>query len=83
MFTDENFKASGEFNEMKSRLVVNGNDQDPEIYNDSSSPTAVVHSILTSLLVAAVNISYKLAKIDVKGAFVQTRMKGPDVFIKC
>jgi hypothetical protein len=83
MFTVEKFKASGEFDKMKSRLVANGNEQDPEIYHDSSSPTAAIHSILTSLLVAAVNISYKLAKIDVKGAFVQTRMKGPDVFIKC
>ena len=83
MFTVEKYKATGEFDKMKSRLVANGNEQDPELYHDNSSPTVANHSILTSLLVAAVNISYKLAKIDVKGAFVQTRMRGPDVFIKC
>jgi hypothetical protein len=83
MFTVEKFKANGEFDKMKSRLVANGNEQDPEIYYDRSSPTVAIHSIFTSLLVAAVNISYKIAKIDVKGAFVQTKMKGTDVYIKC
>jgi hypothetical protein len=30
---------------------------------------------------AAYNNSYKVAKVDVKGAFVQTEMEGPPVFI--
>jgi hypothetical protein len=59
------------------KFVANGNEQDPEIYYDRSS------SIFTSLLVAAVNISYIITKIDVKGAFVQTKMKGTaDVYIE-
>ena len=32
---------------------------------------------------AAYNNSYKMAKIDVKGAFIQTEMEGPPVYIKC
>ena len=38
---------------------------------------------MTALAVAACNPRIKAAKIDVKGAFIQTEMVGPPVFIKC
>jgi hypothetical protein len=64
-------------------MVANGNKQDPSLYPDKSSPTVTVHSILSYLTMAAYNNSYKMANIDVKGAFIQTEMEGPPVYIKC
>ena len=45
MFTIDTFLASGEFDKCKSRLVLHGNEQDPHLYTDKSSPTVAVHSI--------------------------------------
>jgi hypothetical protein len=61
---------------MKWRFIANGNEQDQDIYPDRSSPTVAVHSIMTALMVAAGNPCIKAAKIDVKGAFIQTKMVG-------
>jgi hypothetical protein len=83
MFSVEKFDAEGEFEKVRSRMVANGNEQDPELYLDKSSPTVAIHSILPCLSVAAYNTNYKMAKIDVKGAFIQTEMEGPPVYIKC
>ncbi len=83
MFSVEKFTAEGEVDKVKSRMVANGNEQDPELYPDKSSPTVAVQSILTCLATAAYDNSYKMAKVDVKGAFVQTEMEGPPVFITC
>ncbi len=68
---------------MKSRFVANGNEQDQYVYPDCSLPTVAVYSILTALAVATCNPCIKAAKIDVKGAFIQTEIVGPPVFIKC
>jgi hypothetical protein len=38
---------------------------------------------MTVLMVAACNGNYALGKLDVKGAFIQTEMKGTPVYIKC
>jgi hypothetical protein len=38
---------------------------------------------MAALTVAVCNPCIKAAKIDVKGAFIQTEMVGPPVFIKC
>jgi len=83
LFTLEKLLANGDFDKMKSRFLANGNEQDEEVYPDRSSPTVAVHSIMTALAVAACNPCIKAAKIDVKGAFIQTEMVGPPVFIKC
>ncbi len=45
-----------------------------------------MHSLLTCLAVAAYSTVYMMAKIDtidVKGAFIQTEMVGPPVYITC
>jgi hypothetical protein len=83
LFTVEKFTADGMHDKFKSRMVMNGNEQDPDMYPDHSSPTVAIHSLLTCLAVAAYNPTYVMAKIDVKGAFVQTEMVGPPVYIKC
>ncbi len=83
LFTVEKLLANGDCDKMKSRFVANGNEQHQEIYPDCSSPTIAVHSIMTVLAVVACNPCIKAAKIDVKGAFIQTEIVSPSVFIKC
>ena len=83
LFTVEKFDASGQHEKYKSRLVSHGNKQDTSLYPNRSSPTVSVHAILTCLTLAACNTAYTLAKIDVKGAFIQTEMSGTPVYIKC
>ena len=75
LFTVEKFLANGEHDKCKSRLVLHGNEQDPLLFPNKSSPTVAIHSILSCLTVAA--------KIDVKGAFIQTPMEGPPVYMRC
>jgi hypothetical protein len=83
LFTVEKFDASGQHEKYKSRLVLHGNKQDTNLYPNRSSPTVSVHAILTCLALAACNTAYTLAKIDVKGAFIQPEISGTPVFIKC
>jgi hypothetical protein len=83
LFTIEKFMADGQHDKFKSRLVSHGNKQDSTLYPDRSSPTAAVHTIMTVLMVAVCNGDYALGKLDVKGAFIQTEMKGTPVYIKC
>jgi hypothetical protein len=83
LFTIEKFKADGTTDKFKSRLVAHGNEQDANLYPDCSSPTAQMHSIMTCLTVAACNPQYAVAKLDVKGAFIQTEMSGTPVYVKC
>ncbi len=70
MFSVEKFAMEGEFDKVKAQMVANGNKQDPSLYTNKSSPTVMVHSILSCLTVAAYNNSYEMAKVDVKGAFI-------------
>jgi hypothetical protein len=83
LFTVEKFMADGQHNKFKSRLVSHGNEQDSTLYPDRSSPTAAVHTIMTVLMVAACNSNYHIGKLDIKGAFIQTEMRGTPVYIKC
>ena len=53
------------------------------MFPDRSSPTAALHSLMACLAVAAHNKVEKLGKIDVKGAFIQTEMEGPPLYIQC
>ncbi len=82
IFTVEKFSANGDHDKVKSHLVANGNEQDQELYPDRASPTVAIHSILTCLAVAAHKDDCKVSKADVKGAFIQTEMSGPPVYIK-
>jgi hypothetical protein len=82
MFVVEKYLACGEFDKMKARLVADGRDQDPVMYPDKSSPTVAVHSVFTALGLASGKPWRIVVKIDIKGAFVQTPMKGEPVFMK-
>jgi hypothetical protein len=75
--------ADGGHDKFKTHMVMNGNEQDPDMYLDLSSPTVAIHLLLMCLAVAVYNSTYKMAEIDVKGAFIQTEMVGLPVYIKC
>jgi len=67
---------------MKARLVADGWDQDAEMYPDKSSPTVAMHSVFTALGLASSKPWRIVVKIDIKGAFMQTPMKGEPVYMK-
>jgi len=67
---------------MKARLVADGRDQDAAMYPDKSSPTVAIHSVFTALGLASGKPWQIVMKIDIKGAFVQTPMKGEPVYMK-
>jgi len=82
MFVVEKYLANGEFDKMKARLVADGRDQDAVMYPDKSSPTVAIHSVFTALGLASSKPWRIVVKIDIKGAFVQTPMKGEPVYMK-
>jgi hypothetical protein len=53
VFSVEKFTVEGEFDKVKARMVANGNEQDPSLYPNESSPTVAVHSILSCLTMVA------------------------------
>ena len=83
MFSVEKTLATGEHDKFKSRLVFDGSEQEAELFPDKSSPTAALHSLMACLSLTAQKGYKKIGKIDVKGAFIQTKMEGPPVFIQC
>jgi hypothetical protein len=82
MFVVEKHLADGNFDKMKARLVADGRDQDAEMYPDKSSPTVAMHSMFTALGLASNKPWWIVFKIDIKGAFVQTPMKGEPVYMR-
>jgi hypothetical protein len=83
LFTVEKFMADGKHDKFKSRLVAHGNEQDATIYADRSSPTVAMQSLMTCMTLAACNRDCAVAKLDVKGAFIQTDMSGVPVYVQC
>ncbi len=82
IFLVEKFLANGDFDKVKGQIVTNGAQQSRVMYPNRSSPTVGIHSIMTCLMVAAQLDYYVLAKIDVKGAYLQMEMTGFPVFMK-
>jgi len=82
MLVVEKYLANGEFDKMKARLVADGRDQDAAMYSDKSPPTVAIHSVFTALGLASGKPWRIVVKIDIKGAFVQTPMKGEPVYMK-
>jgi hypothetical protein len=83
LFTVEKFMETGEHGKFKSLLLSHDNEQDNLLYPERSSHTAAVHSIMTTLAVAACNGNYMLGKLDEKGTFIQTEIIGTPVNFKC
>jgi hypothetical protein len=83
MFLVQKYFANGDLDKMKARLVSHGNQQDKEHFPDRSSPTVAIHSVMMVLALFAGRMQgISVCKIDVKGAFVQTPMKGEPIYLK-
>jgi hypothetical protein len=82
MFVVNKYNAEGEFEKVKARLVADGRDQDPTLYPNKSSPTVAIHSVFTVLGMIGEKPWLIVAKIDIKGAFIQTPMTGPPIYMK-
>eukprot|EP00590_Aulacoseira_subarctica_P009802 CAMPEP_0172437550 /NCGR_PEP_ID=MMETSP1064-20121228/72318_1 /TAXON_ID=202472 /ORGANISM="Aulacoseira subarctica , Strain CCAP 1002/5" /LENGTH=551 /DNA_ID=CAMNT_0013186027 /DNA_START=121 /DNA_END=1777 /DNA_ORIENTATION=- len=77
----EKFLANGEHDKWKERLVADGR-QDRALYPNKSSPTLSIHSLFTVLAFYAGLTGYLMSKVDIKGAFVQTPMTGPEIYLR-
>jgi hypothetical protein len=82
MFLVNKYHAYGEFEKVKARLVADGCDQDSTLCPNKSSPTVAIHSVFTVLGMAGEKSWRIVVKIHIKGAFVQTPMSGPPIFMK-
>ncbi len=76
MFVVAKHLASGEFDRMKARLVVDCRDQDVNLYPNKLTLTVAIHYVFTALGMTAEKSRRVIVKIDIKGAFMQTSMKG-------
>ena len=73
MFLKDKYLASDAFERFKARLVAGGNQQDKELYQDLSSPTAATSSVL-SIAALAASEGRKVVAIDIGGAFLNADM---------
>jgi hypothetical protein len=53
MFLKDKYFASGVFQKFKARLVAGGDQQDKGLYENLSSPTAAISSVLAAAAIAA------------------------------
>jgi hypothetical protein len=81
MFLKDKYLASGEFEKFKARLVAGGDQQDKELYENLSSPTAATTSVLTVTAIAA-NEKRIAIVIDIGGAFLNADMKPTGVRVR-
>ena len=80
MFVREKFLPAGDFDKLKARLVGGGNWQDPDDYDDVSSPAAALASLITIVAIAAYE-RRKVRSMDVDGAYLLALMKS-DVWVE-
>ena len=83
MFTVEKTLANGEHDKFKARLVFDGSEQDAELFPEKSSPAIAIPSLMACLVIVAGKKMKTIGKIDGKGAFIQTEMEGPPLYIQC
>jgi len=75
MFLKEKFRGDGTFDKIKARLVAGGHCTDAEKYTwqDKSSPTVCLESVMIVLCIAAVE-KRKLEAIDFPGAYLNATL---------
>ena len=73
MFLKQKFDAEGNHDKLKSRLVAGGHMQDKTLYEDLSSPTAALMSVLLVCAIAA-HEKRKQATVDIGGAYLNADM---------
>jgi hypothetical protein len=83
MFHKEKFKADGQFDKDKCRLVLLSNLRDPDTIGETLCPTVNPISVMTQLNLAAATPGTEISVYDVKGAFLNTPMEpGKRMFIR-
>ena len=81
MLTNEKFDGMGNFEKYKSRLVVDGSQQDRKLFPDVSSPTVMNQSVMMCLVIAA-HENRKVAAMDIGGAYLNADRQGADVIME-
>jgi hypothetical protein len=79
MFLVNKYVATGDFDQVKARLIVDRRDQDHKMFPNKSSRTVAIHSVLMLLGLVCEKHWWDVIKIDIKGAFVQTPMMGHQI----
>lgn len=77
MFLKEKVDAAGQFVKMKARLVAGGDGQDKTIYDNISSPTVCLESVMSILAIAAI-LQRKIATVDITGAYLECELPDDD-----
>ena len=77
MFLKQKDDAAGIFIKMKARLVAGGEAQDKELYENLSSPTASMESLLAIIAIAAIQ-RRKIDSIDITGAYLECTLPPKD-----
>jgi len=78
MFLKDKYLPSGEFEKFKARLVAGGDQQDKELYEDLSSPTAATASVFAIAAIAAHERRH-VRVIDIGGAFLNADIKSTGI----
>ena len=81
MFLKTKFDALGNFDKLKARLVGDGASQDKTLYDNISSPTVALQSVMMCLCIAA-REGRKIAAIDIGGAYLNAEMTGEEVYME-
>ena len=81
MFLKEKYKADGEFEKLKARLVAGGHMQDRSAMGDVSSPVVSTTSVNILAAIAAKERRH-VTCVDIASAFLNSDMSGEDVHMK-
>ena len=73
LFLKEKLNPEGVFTKLKARLVAGGDQQDKSLYEDISSPTVSLESIMMVIAIAAAE-KRNFATCDITGAYLEARM---------
>ena len=78
IFMKDKFTASGEFEKFKARLVAGGDQQEKELYENLSSPTGSITSMLSVAAIAAWG-GRPVTVMDIRGAFHNADITGTGI----
>jgi len=81
LFLKEKLFPDGTFDKLKSRLVAGGHKQDISLYDNVSSPTVNLITVYVILVTAAYE-GHQICAIDIKGAYLNAKLKSVDVHMR-
>ena len=83
MFLKEKFKANGEFEKLKSRLVAGGHLQDRNLYttDDTSSPTIATWALFALSALAAKEVK-KIITVDIRSAYLNAVIDSKEILMR-